>query len=176
MQRPARKRVKSMRGTHRPFTSGERVSLSRVYRVTVRAFHFPLNGQRCELYHTPPERATARREKCKRAAPPDSSQHQTRQAVRRGNLSGNDSGKPQPFDRAPVYPPPSNAATAPRLSAVRPCDRGEHRTPRTSNTATYPATVRATIAGNAPQPPALAFLRAGRVRARPAVPRPCKAV
>ena len=38
------------------------------------------------------------------------------------------------------------------------------------------ATVRATIAGNAPQPPALAFLRAGRVRARPAVPRPCKAV
>ena len=33
------------------------------------------------------------------------------------------------------------------------------------------ATVRATIAGNAPQPPALAFLRAGRVRARPAAPR-----
>jgi len=57
-----------------------------------------------------------------------------------------------------------------------------HRTPPDSSPV-YPAmipasraTVRATIAGNAPQPPALAFLRAGRVRARPAVPRPCKAV
>ena len=99
----------------------------------------PIEGQRRELYHTPPERATARREKSERAAPPDSSQHQTRQAVRRGNLSGKDSGKPQPFDRAPVYPPPSNAATYPatsnaanvrRPSAFRRDDRGEHRTPR----------------------------------------------
>ena len=66
----------------------------------------------------------------------------------------------------------------------RPFDRGEHRTPRHHRTRRadsgqcrriLPA-VRATIAGNAPQPPALAFLRAAHVRDRHAVPRPCKAV
>ena len=102
--------------------------------------------------------------------------------------SGKDSGKPSaPRLQHNQRKPSGDVAT------VQPFDRGEHQTPRRipprpcaslsgerGNRSTVrrlsAATVRATIAGNAPQPPALAFLRVGRVRARPAVPRPCKAV
>ena len=78
---------------------------------------------------------------------------------------------------------PMSAATvrASGLSAIPATSNAPRPVSLSGNAATVRqsqavATVRATIAGNAPQPPALAFLRAGRVRARPAVPRPCKAV
>ena len=95
-----------MRGTHRPFTDGERVSLSRVYRVAVRAFYFRLNGQRGKVYHTPPERASR---------PPQKSTAPEAATVRPW----------RPCAAPPVYPAsrPPEAGNRPRRVPLPACQR-----------------------------------------------------